>query len=113
MLLIAVLVVALLFLPQGWGLAAVAAAAVCEVAFWVVGIRYSRRRRSDVGVQTLVGREAEAISALSPAGQVKVGGEVWEARAPSGARAGETLRITRVDGLTLEVEPAAPRASQP
>ena len=43
---------------------------------------------------------------LVPRGQVKINGEIWEARATRNARAGETVRVTRVDGLMLEVEPA-------
>ena len=43
--------------------------------------------------------------ALAPLGQVRVLGELWEARAavelPSGAR----VRVVALDGLTLEVEP--------
>ncbi len=84
----------------------IALAAGLETAFWVFGIRYSRRRRAQVGVQTMIGRVGEALTALAPAGQVKLDGEIWEARAPTGAKAGEAVRVTRIDGLTLEVEPA-------
>jgi membrane-bound serine protease (ClpP class) len=104
--LVVALVLALLFLPSPWSVVVIALAAVCEASFWGFGIRYSRRRRAVVGVQTMVGRLGETITALAPAGQVKVDGEIWEARAQAGAKAGETVRVTRVDGLTLEVEPA-------
>jgi membrane-bound serine protease (ClpP class) len=104
--LVVALILALLFLPTPWNLVVIAVAAGLETAFWVLGIRYSRRRRAQVGVQTMVGRVGEALTALAPAGQVKVDGEIWEARAPAGAKAGQTVRITRIDGLTLEVEPA-------
>jgi membrane protein implicated in regulation of membrane protease activity len=104
--LVVALVLALLFLPSPWSVVVISLAAVCEASFWGFGIRYSRRRRAVVGVQTMVGRLGETITALAPAGQVKVDGEIWEARAQAGAKAGETVRVTRVDGLTLEVEPA-------
>ena len=104
--LVVALVVALLFLPSPWNLVVIALAALCEASFWGFGIAYSRRRRAVVGVQTMVGRRGEAITALAPAGQVKIDGEIWEARAPAGAKAGDPVRVTRVEGLTLEVEPA-------
>jgi membrane protein implicated in regulation of membrane protease activity len=106
LILIITLILALLFLPSPWNVLAVALAAVWEVCFAVVGIRWSRRRKSQVGVQTLVGKLGEASTALAPRGQVKINGEIWEARASQNTRAGDTVRVTHVDGLTLVVEPA-------
>jgi membrane protein implicated in regulation of membrane protease activity len=107
MIIIITLILALLFLPWPWSLAAIAAAAVFEVSLAVFGIGYSRRRRAQVGVQTMVGTLGQAITTLAPNGQVKIDGEIWEARAKAqGVRAGDTIRVKRVDGLTLEVEPA-------
>jgi membrane-bound serine protease (ClpP class) len=106
MILIITLILALIFLPHPWDLIAVVIAAAFETCLAVFGIRYSRRRKAQVGVQTMVGTLGEALTALAPRGQVKVDGEIWEARAESGIRAGSAVRIKRVDGLTLEVEPA-------
>jgi len=103
---ILVLVLALIFLPLPWSLLVVVAAAVLEVSLWFFGVRYSRRRRAQVGVQTMVGMPGQAISALGPRGQVKVDGEIWEARAAGEIRSGDAIRVTGVDGLTLEVEKA-------
>jgi membrane-bound serine protease (ClpP class) len=104
--LIVTLILALIFLPWPWDLIAIAIAAVAEICLAVFGIRYSRRRRARVGVQTMIGRPGEAITTLAPRGQVKVDGEIWEARAANGIRAGDAVRVKSVDGLTLEVEPA-------
>ena len=104
MLLILVLILALIFLPMPWSLLVIALAAVLELCLWFFGIRYSRRRKAQVGVQTMIGMVGEAITALAPEGQVKVDGEIWQARSPDGARAGDTVRVTKVDGLMLEVE---------
>jgi membrane-bound serine protease (ClpP class) len=104
--LIVTLILALIFLPWPWDLIAIAIAAVAEISLAVFGIRYSRRRRARVGVQTMIGRPGEAITALAPRGQVKVDGEIWEARAENGVRAGDAVRVKGVDGLMLEVEPA-------
>jgi membrane protein implicated in regulation of membrane protease activity len=104
--LIITLVLALLFLPWPWDLVVIAFAAVFEATLATFGIRYARRRRAQVGVQTLIGTTAEVITPLAPAGQVKVDGVIWRAHAEGGAHVGERVRITRVDGLTLEVERA-------
>ncbi len=106
MIVIITLILALIFLPWPWDLVAIAIAAVCEVCLAIFGIRYSRRRKAQVGVQTMVGTVGEAITSLSPRGQVKVDGEIWEARAEDGIRAGAAVRVKSVDGLLLEVEPA-------
>jgi membrane-bound serine protease (ClpP class) len=101
------LLLALLLLPSPWGLIVIALAVVCEVSLAVFGIRYSRRRRAQVGAQTLIGDTADVITALAPTGQVMHGGEIWAAHSAQGARVGELVRITGVAGLTLEVERAS------
>jgi membrane-bound serine protease (ClpP class) len=106
MLFVLLLILALLFLPWPWNLAVIALAAALEVSLWIFGVRYSRRRRAQVGVQMLVGAHGLALSALAPGGQVKVDGEIWQAHAAGSVRAGEAVRVTAVDGLTLEVERA-------
>ena len=106
MLLILALILALVFLPAPWAILVIALAAVAELSLWFFGIRYSRRRRAQVGVQTMIGTVGEAITTLSPDGQVKVDGEIWKAHGSPEIRAGDPVRITAVDGLTLEVERA-------
>lgn len=107
MILLLALVLALVFLPWPWGLAVIAGAASCEIAIVVFGIRYTRRRRSTVGVDRLIGASAEVVTALAPTGQVRLDGEIWRAHAEAGVQVGDTVRIRSVDGLTLEVEPTA------
>lgn len=104
MLVILVLILALILLPLPWALLLIALTAVLELSLWFFGIRYSRRRRAQVGVQTMIGTVGEAITALTPDGQVKVDGEIWKAHGPPEIRAGDPVRITAVKGLTLEVE---------
>jgi membrane-bound serine protease (ClpP class) len=104
MLFVLLLILALIFLPSPWDLVVIAGAALLETTLWVVGIRYSRKRRAQVGVHTLVGTVGEALSPLAPTGQVKVDGEIWEARSSADVLPGESVRVTAVDGLTLEVE---------
>ena len=97
--------VLLIFLPSPWGLVAFTICLVLffgELLFWN---RTMRGRRTVVGAQTLVGREAEVLASCRPTGQVRIGGEIWEARCDAGADSGETVRVVEVRGLTLLVEP--------
>ena len=93
------------FLPLVWGVVVVMAAVACEVGIVAFGVWYKRRRRAQVGVQMLIGRTAEVIAALTPTGQVRIRGEIWQAHCAAGAGVGETVRVTGVDGLVLEVDP--------
>jgi membrane-bound serine protease (ClpP class) len=105
MLLIGALALAYFVLPPGWGLALVVVAMVVEVAevgFW---IRFLRRYRVTTGAEGLIGARAEVIAACEPSGRVRLRGEIWHARCPAGARVGDRVIVTAVDGLTLEVEP--------
>jgi membrane protein implicated in regulation of membrane protease activity len=99
------LLLALFVLPQPWGLVAVAASIVIEVGeawFW---IWLSRRRRSVVGAEALVGASAVVVAPCRPQGQVRVAGELWRAICSAGADVGDVVRIERVNGLTLVVSP--------
>ncbi len=105
MLLIVALVL-LLFLPDPWdivGALVFGVLGVLELFFWN---RTVRDRRKVVGTQTLVGKAAEVRQTCRPRGQVFVDGELWEAECAGGADVGATVRILRVNGLMLEVEPA-------
>jgi membrane-bound serine protease (ClpP class) len=104
MLLVGAIALALFVLPPGWGLAIVVVAMVVEVAevgFW---IRFLRRYRVTTGAEGLIGARAEVIETCEPSGRVRLRGEIWQARCPAGANVGERVKVTGVDGLTLEVE---------
>jgi membrane-bound serine protease (ClpP class) len=104
MLLIAA-IVAFLLLPSPWGLFAVAAALLLEVLELLFWKRFLRRYRLRMGPEMLVGTLATVVTECDPDGRVRVRGELWNARSSGPARAGETVRIAAIDGLTLEVEP--------
>ena len=69
----------------------------------------ARRNKVLTGSQAMVGKLAIARTPLSPAGQVEVRGELWQAllESPSALPAGATVQIRAVDGLQLIVEPAS------
>jgi membrane-bound serine protease (ClpP class) len=106
MALLVALALALFVLPSPWGLLAVGAGAVVEVAEAVVLWRYSHRRAPTTGLESLLGSEAVVASECRPLGQVRIRGELWQARCAAGAGEGGRVRITAVDGLLLVVEPA-------
>jgi membrane protein implicated in regulation of membrane protease activity len=107
MLLLGAILLAVFVLPEGWDLPVVLAAAVVEVAetgFW---LWYTRRRRAQVGPETLIGATARVVAPCQPLGQVRLQGELWRARCGEGADVGEEVRVLELDGLTLVVERAA------
>lgn len=78
-------------------------------AFFLVVVRAAiRMRRSAVEMrdERLVGREGVVVRDLAPTGVVQLASEEWTAEAVRGApAAGERVRVVRVDGLKLFVEP--------
>ena len=100
------LALAIFVLPSPWGLVAVAVAAVLDIAETGLFIWWSKRRKASVGVDALVGKVGVAASALWPEGQVKISGELWQARCAGGCDAGTRVIVRAVEGLMLEVDPA-------
>jgi membrane-bound serine protease (ClpP class) len=66
----------------------------------------SRRRRVVSGREELAGAPGEVIEWTGADGWAHVHGETWKVRAASPIAAGTKIRVKRLDGLTLEVEPA-------
>jgi membrane protein implicated in regulation of membrane protease activity len=100
------LVLAIFVLPAPWGLVAVGVAAALDILETGVFMWWSKRRRSAVGVEALVGKVGVVTADLWPEGQVKVDGEIWRARCAGGCDTGTSVVVRSVDGLTLVVDPA-------
>ena len=98
-------ILALTVLPSPWGVVAVVGAVAIDTVEVTFFARWSKRRRATVGAETLVGRTAVAVRSLSPRGQVRLNGELWEARATVDVAPGEEVVVTGLDGLVLDVEP--------
>jgi membrane protein implicated in regulation of membrane protease activity len=96
----------LLILPSPWNLVGF----LVVLPIWVAELfgwnRTVKNRRRVVGAETLIGREAVVSEPCRPLGQVRLDGEIWEARCDAGASPGARVRIVGRDGLTLVVEPA-------
>jgi membrane-bound serine protease (ClpP class) len=99
MLLLGAILLAIFVLPSPWGIVAVVAGGLIDAAESLALVRWSRRRRSVSGAQALVGQTAVVSSPT----QVRVAGELWQARSAEPLVAGEDVEVSAVDGLTLEV----------
>ena len=98
------LLLAAFVLSPPWTWVAIGVGAVVEFGetwFWWW---LSRRAKPSVGVETLVGRRATVTTPCRPYGQVRVAGELWQARCDTGAEEGAAVRVAAVDGLLLVVE---------
>jgi membrane-bound serine protease (ClpP class) len=65
----------------------------------------SRKRPVVTGVEQLLAEPAIALRDFARSGPVRTRGEIWDAIARAPVKEGQRLRIVRVDGLRLEVEP--------
>jgi membrane-bound serine protease (ClpP class) len=67
----------------------------------------AQRRPRLGGSDGMVGEIGQAATGLEPEGKVFVHGEYWNARSTTPVPRGTEVRVLRVEGLKLEVEPAA------
>ena len=104
---LALAIAGLFVLPDPWRLIFLCIALVVEVGEVFAWIRFLRRYRVTTGAEGLIGERAEVIAGWSAHGdgRVRVHGELWNARGEDGQAPGAAVRIARVDGLTLVVEP--------
>jgi membrane-bound serine protease (ClpP class) len=95
----------LIFLPWPWNLIGALVSGVLGVA--EVGYWYQRMRahRVQTGVENLVGAVGKVAEPLAPVGQIRVHGELWEARSNQAVPSGVAVRVVAVNGLVLDVEP--------
>jgi membrane-bound serine protease (ClpP class) len=63
------------------------------------------RARTVTGMEGLIGEVGVVRTRLTPRGQVFLRGELWTAEAEGEVEAGESVRVTGVDGLTVHVVP--------
>jgi len=68
----------------------------------------SIKRPAASGRDEMLGMEAIALSDFDAQGRVQVHGETWHAHSPKPVRKDQRLKVTAVEGLTLEVEPSHP-----
>ena len=100
MLLLGGILLAVFVVPWPWGIATVVGGGVLDIAETFAFLWWSKRRRSSVGAETLVGQTAVVATPT----QVRVAGELWNARALRQLRPGEEVVVRAVEGLTLVVD---------
>jgi membrane-bound serine protease (ClpP class) len=98
---------------HGWGLGdlswgvIIPAVVVTSLFFlFIIGLGLKAQKAKPItGTEGMIGEIGEAISELNPFGRVSVHGETWNAKTLSGIiQAGEKIRVTAVQNLTLQVE---------
>jgi membrane-bound serine protease (ClpP class) len=72
----------------------------------------SRTRPVITGADQLLHEPAVALGDFARSGRVRIRGEIWNAVSRVPVTEGQSLRVLRVDGLTLEVEPAPTNGDQ-
>jgi membrane protein implicated in regulation of membrane protease activity len=100
MLLLGGILLAVFVVPWPWGIVTVVAGGLLDVGESLAFLKWSRRRKSPVGAEALVGQTAVVVTPT----QVRVAGELWAARSDDPLRVGEEVVVRVVDGLTLVVE---------
>ncbi len=99
-----------------------------QVSWWVIGVMAALsgavltlllgftlrayRRPVVSGVARIVGAEARVLDWSGEGGHVWAAGERWQASAGRDLTVGDPVRVRRVDGLTLVVDPASGDANQ-
>jgi membrane-bound serine protease (ClpP class) len=68
-------------------------------------ITRTMRRPVKTGSEALIGARAEVFEDFAEEGRVRIAGELWNAHSSRPVHAGEQVRIVRVEGLKLWVEP--------
>jgi membrane-bound serine protease (ClpP class) len=64
----------------------------------------ARRSKVTTGTSGMIGLMGRAETAIAPEGTVFVRGELWRARSRMSVSRGENVRVTSIEGLTLDVE---------
>jgi membrane protein implicated in regulation of membrane protease activity len=100
MLLLGAILLAIFVLPSPWGILAVVIGGVVEVAESAAFIWWSKRRRAVTGAEALVG----ATGVVATPTQVRVAGELWNARSTAALVPGMEVVVRDVEGLTLVVD---------
>ena len=87
----------------GWAMALIIGTGVFEVSQTAWWMRYTQRQTIQVGAETMIGKEVEVAEECRPDGRIRMQGELWRAHCPEGASRGDKVRVTGLEGLTLQV----------
>jgi membrane-bound serine protease (ClpP class) len=89
-----------------WTLIALVASVSAAFFLVVIGMALRARRRPVVsGREELIGARGEIIEHANGQWWARVHSEVWKVRSRAELHPGQSVRVTRIDGLVLEVQP--------
>ncbi len=92
------------FIRISWGVIIPAVLVTAAFFFFAIGMGIkAQRQKPTTGAEGIVGEFGEAISALNPAGQVRVHGEIWNAIANEEIPLGGQIKVVALENLTLHV----------
>jgi len=86
-----------------WAILGTAAGTAVFFLFVVGAGVKALRKRTTTGMEGLIGEIGVVRTRLAPRGQVFLCGELWNAESDGEVEAGESVRVTGMDGLTLRV----------
>jgi membrane-bound serine protease (ClpP class) len=98
--------------PSPWGVVLTVLAVMFFYLIAMPVVARSRFSTGTIGRDHLIGRIGTALTGLGPEGIVEVDGARWRARAhrEAGVTSGDTVVVTAVRGLILEVDPDSSQA---
>lgn len=70
-------------------------------------------RGGDTSAARMIGLQGKALTEIAGEGRVMVQGEYWWARARTPISEGARVRVTGIEGMTLEVEPCPDKSLIP
>ena len=89
-----------------WKMIGLATGVTAAFFLLVVGAAVRALKRKVVsGTESLIGAEGVAKTELNPRGLVHIRGEEWQARAEAPIDKGTAVKVIKVEGLTVHVEP--------
>ena len=105
-----VIVIALAHIGGAAAIALLVVAAILEVVEIILLRRWAKHLHRQIPPKSpdeqLIGLVGEVVTPCRPLGQVRVRGEIWEANCDAGAAQGTSVRVERVESLTLFVSPS-------
>ncbi len=83
-----------------------AAVTSAGLTFVIIGAAMKARRRPAVtGAEQMIGSQGRVVDWQAGSGNIRIHGEIWNARSGQEFKSGDSVRVVRRDGLTLTVEP--------
>ncbi len=85
----------------------IALAAAVLLMLMMAMLARSQKRPVATGQEEMIGSRGRVVDWAAEGGRIRVHGETWAARGPAELAPGRAVRITGIEGLTVEVEPEA------